>query len=32
LGIVICEQDEMTFEVTDASFGVATGQSYEQVQ
>jgi hypothetical protein len=30
LGIVMCEQDEMTFE--DASFRVATCQAYEQVQ
>jgi AAA+ superfamily predicted ATPase len=32
LGIVFCEQNETTFEVTDASFCVATCQAYEQVQ
>jgi hypothetical protein len=32
LGIVICEQTEVTFEVTDASFAFATCQVYEQVQ
>jgi hypothetical protein len=29
---VICEQDEMTFEVTNASFRAATCQGYERVQ
>jgi hypothetical protein len=28
----VCEQDGMTFEVTDASFGVATCQAYARVQ
>jgi hypothetical protein len=31
LGIVFCEQNETTFEVTDASFRVATCQAYARV-
>jgi hypothetical protein len=32
LGIVFCEQSEMTFEVTDASSRAATRHAYEWVQ